>query len=74
MNKSLRLATVTPEQLTAPETKRPSAGANVPYAQDAFERWVLVLDTLREHADNMIAHERQGMPPLLDFDYELHRH
>ncbi|WCE72420.1 DUF3141 domain-containing protein (plasmid) [Sulfitobacter faviae] len=71
MNKSLRLATVTPEQLTAPETERPSAGANVPYAQDAFERWVLFLDTLRERADNMIAHERQGMPPLLDFDYEL---
>ncbi|MGR3707854.1 MAG: DUF3141 domain-containing protein [Alterinioella nitratireducens] len=26
---------------------------------------------MRERADNMIAHERQGMPPLLDFDYEL---
>ncbi|WP_229724121.1 DUF3141 domain-containing protein [Cribrihabitans marinus] len=45
----------------------------MPYAQDAFERWVLFLDTLRERADNMIAHERQGMPPLLDFDYELLR-
>ena len=32
---------------------------------------MLFLDTLRERADNMIAHERQGMPPLLDFDYEL---
>lgn len=41
------------------------------YAQDAMERWLLFLDTLRERAENMIAHERQGMPPLLDFDYEL---
>ena len=40
------------------------------YAQDAFERWVLFLDTLRQRADNMIAHERAGMPPLLDFKYE----
>lgn len=40
------------------------------YAQDLAERWVLFLDTLRERADNMIAHEHQGMPPLLDFKYE----
>jgi len=40
------------------------------YAQDATERWILFLDTLRARADNMIEHERQGMPPLLDFDYE----
>jgi len=40
------------------------------YPQDVYERWVLFLDTLRERADNMIAHERQGMPPLLDFEYE----
>tara|TARA_R110002124_G_scaffold112195_4_gene266202 strand:+ start:7490 stop:9340 length:1851 start_codon:yes stop_codon:yes gene_type:complete len=49
---------------------KPLGGAT-PYAQDAFERWVLFLDTLRRRADNMIEHERQGMPPLLDFDYEL---
>ena len=40
------------------------------YPQDLFERWVLFLDTLRERADNMIEHERRGMPPLLDFKYE----
>lgn len=40
------------------------------YAEDFLERWVLFLDTLRERADNMIAHERAGMPPLLDFNYE----
>lgn len=71
MNNNLRLATVTPVLNTAPESEQSSAGMNVPYVQDAFERWVLFLDTLRERANNMIAHERQGMPPLLDFDYEL---
>ena len=71
MNKSLRLAVETPEHAPAPVTDDAGTGAQTPYAQDAFERWILFLDTLRERADNMIAHERQGMPPLLDFDYEL---
>jgi Protein of unknown function (DUF3141) len=71
MNRSLRLATVNPEHPPAHVSNAAEASGNIPYAQDAFERWVLFLDTLRERADNMIAHERQGMPPLLDFDYEL---
>ena len=50
MNKSLRLATVTTEPTTEPESKQPSADAHIPYAQDAFERWLLFLDTLRERA------------------------
>ena len=40
------------------------------YGRDLWERSVLFMDTLRERADNMIAHERVGMPPLLDFKYE----
>ena len=40
------------------------------YGRDLWERSVLFLDTLRQRADNMIAHERAGMPPLLDFRYE----
>lgn len=71
MNKSLRLAMETPERASAPVADDVGTGAQTPYARDAFERWILFLDTLRERADNMIAHERQGMPPLLDFDYEL---
>ena len=71
MNKSLRLATVAPEHPPAAASDDAKTGVHVSYAQDAFERWVLFLDTLRERADNMVAHERQGMPPLLDFDYEL---
>src|SRR5262245_36290815 len=41
------------------------------YAQDFGERSVLFWDTLRQRADNMLAHERAGKPPLLDFDYEI---
>ena len=49
----------------------PVASTFPTYPQDAFERWLLFLDTLRERANNMIAHEQQGLPPLLDFEYEL---
>lgn len=38
---------------------------------DVWQRSTLFLDALRERADNMIEHERQGMPPLLKFDYEV---
>jgi hypothetical protein len=41
------------------------------YFQDSYERTVLFWDTLRQRADNMLAHERAGKPPLLDFDYEV---
>jgi hypothetical protein len=41
------------------------------YQRDFWERAILFWDTLRQRADNMIAHERAGKPPLLDFDYEL---
>ena len=41
------------------------------YQRDFLERTILFCDTLRQRADNMLAHERAGKPPLLDFDYEL---
>lgn len=41
------------------------------YARDATERSILFWDTLRQRADNMLAHERAGKPALLDFDYEV---
>jgi Protein of unknown function (DUF3141) len=40
------------------------------YAIDVWQRSVLFWDTLRQRADNMIDHERAGMPPLLDFRSE----
>ncbi|MFZ5708425.1 MAG: DUF3141 domain-containing protein [Pseudomonadota bacterium] len=48
-----------------------AATAAASYPKDLAERWILFLDTLRARADNMIEHERQGMPPLLDFDSEM---
>ncbi len=41
------------------------------YQRDVAERTILFWDALRQRADNMIAHERAGKPPLLDFDYEV---
>jgi hypothetical protein len=41
------------------------------YQRDFWERSILFLDTLRQRADDLLAHERAGKPPLLDFDYEL---
>jgi len=40
------------------------------YRIDRVQRTVLFLDTLRERADNLLAHEHAGMPPPLDFEYE----
>ena len=41
------------------------------YQRDLWERGILFWDALRQRADDMLAHERQGLPPLLDFDHEL---
>lgn len=40
------------------------------YQVDLWQRSTLFLDILRERANNMLAHEQAGLPPLLDFDYE----
>jgi hypothetical protein len=45
--------------------------AFIAYQRDLWERSVLFWDTLRQRANNMLAHERAGKPPILDFDYEL---
>jgi hypothetical protein len=49
----------------------PWAGDLLTYQRDVWERGILFLDTLRQRADDLLAHARGGMPPLLDFDYEL---
>ncbi|WP_367281103.1 DUF3141 domain-containing protein [Sneathiella sp.] len=40
------------------------------YQIDVWQRTILFWDTLRQRADNMLEHERAGLPPLLDFKYE----
>lgn len=41
------------------------------YAIDFGQRSILFFDTLRQRANDMMAHEQQGMPPPLHFKYEL---
>jgi pimeloyl-ACP methyl ester carboxylesterase len=41
------------------------------YAADFAQRSILVWDTLRQRGNNFIEHERQGLPPVLHFDYEV---
>jgi len=61
--------------MARPAAAAPAAvptSADLPaYSRDLWERSVLFLDTLGQRADNMLAHERAGMPPALDFKYEI---
>ncbi|MHA7773777.1 DUF3141 domain-containing protein [Roseibium sp. M-1] len=41
------------------------------YWQDAAQRMVLAMDTLRKRGDNFIEHEEAGCPPVLIYDYEV---
>ncbi|HSQ09773.1 MAG TPA: DUF3141 domain-containing protein [Burkholderiaceae bacterium] len=41
------------------------------YAVDFAQRSILMLDTLRQRGNNFVEHERQGLPPVLRFDYEI---
>jgi len=40
------------------------------YQLDLWQRSVLFLDILRSRANNMLAHEAAGLPPLIHFEYE----
>lgn len=48
----------------------PSIWDILAYQRDCWERAILFWDTLRERGDNMLEHERLGLPPLLDFRTE----
>ena len=41
------------------------------YAVDSAQRSILFWDTLRQRGNNFLDHERQGLPPVLRFDYEM---
>lgn len=41
------------------------------YVQDAAERWVLAMDTLRKRGDVFLSHEEAGCPPVLVYDHEV---
>lgn len=66
----------TPPAVVAPEAQHAeTASGDLPhdawvYGLDVWARTILFLDALRQRADNMLEHERAGLPPLLDFKYE----
>lgn len=41
------------------------------YQRDVLERTILFMDIMRKRANNMLEHERNGMPPLLNFKHEM---
>ena len=41
------------------------------YAADRMQRAVLAFDALRERGDIFLAHEAEGCPPVLVYDYEI---
>ncbi len=41
------------------------------YSTDFAQRSILFLDTLRERGNNFVARNREGLPPVLHFDYEM---
>ncbi len=56
--------------------KRPATPADfwsqwVEYATDFTQRSILFMDTLRERGNNFVEHNRQGLTPVLHFDYEI---
>jgi hypothetical protein len=48
----------------------PTAQDVLAYGQDFWERSILFWDVLRQRGNNMLEHERQGLPPLLKFKSE----
>ena len=41
------------------------------YGVDFAQRSILFWDMLRQRGNNFVEHERQGLPPVLRFDYEI---
>lgn len=55
----------------APARTNSSLSEVLAYQRDFLERSVLFLDVLRHRANNMLEHEQAGLPPLINFNYEL---
>lgn len=60
-----------PERDTPEPPVLPSLNGLFDYQRDVQERTILFLDTLRQRAENMLEHDRAGLPALLDFKHEM---
>ena len=49
----------------------PSPFEVLDYQRDVLERTILFFDVLRRRANNMLEHEAAGLPPLVNFKYEM---
>ena len=59
-------------ELTTNPTSLPELWAGgARYGVDFAQRSILFWDTLRQRGNNFLEHERQGLPPVLRFDYEM---
>jgi pimeloyl-ACP methyl ester carboxylesterase len=58
------------DMTAAPATPWDAWSAWYGYASDFAQRSVLFWDTLRQRGNNFVEHTRQGLPPVLHFDYE----
>ena len=59
------------DALTNPLSAWQAMAQSAHYAVDFTQRTILLLDTLRQRGNIFLEHERQGMPPVLRFDYEM---
>jgi hypothetical protein len=60
-----------PSTFAAPISLLSSPFEVLDYQRDVLERTILFFDTLRRRANNMLEHERAGLPPVLNFKYEM---
>lgn len=60
-----------PASETAQPAPNPFVGTPLAYAIDTFQRSILFWDVIRKRANNFLEHEREGLPPVLNFEYEL---
>lgn len=63
----IAVATLAGEETAVPASYMEQA---LRYQVDRWQRCLMLLDTFRERANNMLAHETAGMPPPLHFEYE----
>lgn len=68
---SKSLASTSDAHIPAESAASDGLSAAWEYQVDIGQRSLLFLDVLRQRANNMLAHERAGLPPLLDFKYEM---
>ena len=47
------------------------SGGTMDYYMDTWQRMVLFTDTIRQQGTNFIEENNKGVPPLLEFDFEI---